>query len=76
MSSRIVIEFIYTVTKYENVCLFVCVVAFLSVISKPTATSFGTKLLFGPGKDLKQQHLGKLKKVETLHKNIILNRFG
>ena len=40
-----------------SVCLSVC-----TQKSKPTGTPFGTKLLFGPGKVLKQQYLGKRKK--------------
>ena len=60
-----------------SVCLSVCLNAFFSAISKPTGTSFGTKLLFGPGKVLKQQYWGKRKKCGNGVPNKTLDfRFG
>ena len=45
----------------------VCLTAFFSAILKHTGMPFGTNLLLGLGKVLKQQYLGKCKNVETLH---------
>ena len=55
---RAVIDYLY-LYKYEIVCLSVCLFAFFSAISKPIGIPFGTKLLFIPGKFLKQYYLKK-----------------